>query len=91
MNSSILKRYVRIDRDPIGCVVAVKEGDDVKVGWSLCNKKDQFNKFMAEKIALGRAQHNADSVGSVPQRLQKEMYEAVEYMRNRAKRYWRLM
>lgn len=50
-------QYVRNKkRIPYGVVVAVKDGDQgYQIGFSLCNKKDRFNKKMALKIAIGRA------------------------------------
>lgn len=49
-------QYVRNKkRVPYGVLVAVKNSDGFTCGYSLCNKKDRFNKRMALKIALGRA------------------------------------
>ena len=38
--------------NPIGVAVAVSKED---IGWSLCNKRDKFNKQRALEIAVGRA------------------------------------
>lgn len=51
-------QYVRNKkRIPYGVLVAIKdvEGQGFTCGYSLCNKKDRFNKKMALKIAIGRA------------------------------------
>ena len=50
-------QYVRDRKNtPHGVIVALKAEDgSFRVGYSLCNKKDRFNKQMALKIAMGRA------------------------------------
>lgn len=37
---------------PVGVVVALGKED---IGWSLCNKRDRFNKQRALEIAVGRS------------------------------------
>jgi len=50
-------QYVRTRKNvPHGVLVAIKCEDGFRMGYSLCNKKDRFNKRMALKIALGRAE-----------------------------------
>lgn len=56
--------YVR-DKNhaPIGCVVTVaiiSDDPEVRLGWSLCHKEDQFTKKEAQRIAFLRA------VGGLP-------------------------
>jgi hypothetical protein len=49
-------QYIRYKNgNPRGVLVAVKIHSGFACGYSLCNKKDRFNKNMALKIALGRA------------------------------------
>lgn len=51
-------QYVRNKkRIPHGVLVAVKfdDGNGFRIGYSLCNKKDKFNKRTALNIAMGRA------------------------------------
>jgi hypothetical protein len=49
-------QYVRNKKNiPLGVLVAVKTPEGFRIGYSLCNKKDRFNKNMALKIAIGRA------------------------------------
>jgi hypothetical protein len=53
-------QYVRCRKNiPHGVLVAVKSEHGYRLGYSLCNKKDRFNKRMALKIAIGRADNNA--------------------------------
>ena len=48
----VLIQYIRNNHgQPRGCVVATGRN---QVGWSLCNKKDIFNKERALQIAMGR-------------------------------------
>jgi len=37
---------------PVGIVVAVGKG---KIGWSLCNKTDRWDKEVGKSLAIGRA------------------------------------
>jgi hypothetical protein len=54
-------QYVRNNKNiPQGVLVAIKSEDGFRIGYSLCNKKDRFNKRMALKIAIGRAEFSSD-------------------------------
>jgi len=54
-------QYVRNKKNvPHGVIVAIKSDDGFSIGYSLCNKKDRFNKRMALKIAIGRAELSSD-------------------------------
>lgn len=56
-------QYVRNNKKiPHGVVVAIKTENGFRIGYSLCNKKDRFNKRMALKIALGRAGNITDEL-----------------------------
>jgi len=54
-------QYVRNKKNiPRGVLVAIKSEDGFRIGYSLCNKKDRFNKRMALKIAIGRAEFSSE-------------------------------
>ena len=54
-------QYVRSRKNiPHGVLVAIKSEDGFRIGYSLCNKKDRFNKRMALKIAIGRAEFSSE-------------------------------
>ena len=55
-DSHILLKYVR-DRfnRRTGVIVALCVNGEIRLGWSKCNRRDEFNKKMGIKIALGRA------------------------------------
>lgn len=57
-----LIEYVRNEESqPIGVVIAEKVSDEsFNIGWSLCCKKDKFDKKMAFKIALGRLRRGSN-------------------------------
>ena len=57
--NSIVK-YIRKNKTPIGVMVAIKTADGFRFGYSLCNRKDKFNKEMALKIAFGRAESHEE-------------------------------
>jgi hypothetical protein len=52
----MLVKYIRDwnHHAPVGTIVAVKSGDEVKVGWAWASKKDQPNKKIGKEIALSR-------------------------------------
>jgi hypothetical protein len=88
----VLIKYVRDkSRKPIGMVVAVKqEKEPFTLGWSLCNKKDKWNRDIAKKIAIGRAYNisHRDEVFTyydVPESLHDEVHN----MNVRANRYFK--
>lgn len=67
-------QYVR-DRHniPRGVIIAIKTDDGYRLGYSLCNKNDQFSKYMALKIAIGRAEMNSDDISVLPRPIAKMM------------------
>jgi hypothetical protein len=57
--NSVIK-YIRKfkSKTPYGVLVATKNQEGgYNLGYSLCNKKDRFNKEMALKIAFGRTEN----------------------------------
>lgn len=76
--------YDRIkgQKTPIGCVVAENFGDTIRLGWSLCHKKDHFDKSIARELAAGRMLIGDEPV---PHTLQKN----VERMMSRASTYFK--
>lgn len=86
-------QYVRSKKNvPHGVVVAVKTSDGFRIGYSLCNKKDRFNKKMALKIALGRAEVSSSNVdvvgghGAIPHPVDK----VLPAFTNRCKKYYKV-
>lgn len=81
-------------KKPFGVIVATKDG----IGLSMCNPKDDFNKEMGKKIALGRISrgHKIDILSSKKVRLptgsRQEKRKVVEqtllYMKERATKYF---
>lgn len=58
---SKLVQYIRNEQNqPIGVVVALVVENEVRLGVSVCNKKDKFNKKLAVEIAVGRATVGCD-------------------------------
>ena len=53
---TVIKEYIRNKKnDPRGVAVAVKDGDQVFYGYSLCNPCDKSNQEFGLTIALKRA------------------------------------
>jgi hypothetical protein len=82
-------RYLRDKkRVPYGVLVATKNDGGYNIGYSLCNKYDRFEKKMALKIALGRADYNGSSIAngeSLPYAVSKAMPDFLE----RCKKYYK--
>lgn len=52
----MLIKYIRRGKNrKKGVLVAVPVDNKVKFGWSLCHRKDRFNKDFGKKIAIERA------------------------------------
>ncbi len=49
---SALVKYLRDGKTPIGAIACPSKG---KVGISICNPKDRFNRELARNLAIGRA------------------------------------
>lgn len=89
MNKAMIYEFVRIHRqvrknpdgtkrftkgDPIGAVVAVKVGEDIRFGWSQCATKhgDRFNKDEALSLAVDRTREIVD-IHKIPPRVRKQL------------------
>jgi hypothetical protein len=84
MNHTIIQ-YVRNKKGQrIGAIVATKSESGFNVGYSLCNKKDRFNKEMGLRIAFGRAEFEQISP-EIPREIAKMLPEFIE----RCKKYYR--
>lgn len=81
-------QYVRTRKNiPHGVLVAIKTEEGFRIGYSLCNKKDRFNKRMALKIAVGRAEMGMETVdGTVPHPVRK----MVPAFTSRCKKYYKV-
>ena len=80
-------QYVRCNKNiPHGVLVAVKCENGYRLGYSLCNKKDRFNKRMALKIALGRADNNAVVGEPTPHPVRK----MIPAFLDRCKKYYKV-
>jgi hypothetical protein len=82
--NSIVK-YIRKNKTPIGVMVAIKTADGFRFGYSLCNRKDKFNKEMALKIAFGRAESH-ENYEVVPHVIAKNHDEFID----RCNRYYKI-
>jgi hypothetical protein len=79
-------QYVRNKkRVPYGVLVAFKVGSGFICGYSLCNKNDRFNKKMALKIAIGRANTRSVIIEEAPHDIRKMLPAFFD----RCKRYYK--
>jgi len=77
----MLVKYIKNRKNQKIGVLVAKEKD--KVGWSLCHKKDIFDKEKALRIAIGRA--DVGSNKEIPNSVFIDYNEFVD----RAKRYYK--
>lgn len=81
----MLIEYIRAeDRQPIGCIVAI---DKNSIGISLLNPKDEFDRKLAKKIAIGRAELGI--LPFIPSRKEELVENALRRMADRAGRYFK--
>jgi len=84
-------QYVRNRKNiPHGVLVAIKTDEGFSIGYSLCNKKDRFNKRMALKIALGRAEWSGDPEERVPDPLPHPVRKIIPLFWERCKKYYKV-
>lgn len=86
--NNVLVQYVRGRKNQkVGVVVAIKPDvtkDEVCVGWSLCNAKDEFDAVRGLEIAIGRAE-NGGGTSFIPHSVVDEFLG----MANRAEKYFK--
>ena len=73
-------------RVPYGVLVAVKSEHGFAYGYSLCNKKDRFNKRMALEIAIGRAKFASSENADAP----RDILKSIPAFFDRCKRYYKV-
>jgi len=69
----------------VGVLIGMKNQDSITVGWSLCNKKDQFNKDMALHIARERAMFGIGKSVNTPHLVNKQ----IDFFIDRCERYFK--
>lgn len=73
----MLKQYVRDKNyNPIGVMLAELKNGEVSWGYSLCHKKDTYNKAKGEMIAINRL--NAETIAPVPKRMEEQWNKFAE-------------
>lgn len=91
MKETILKQYIRdkYTNHPHGVAVAVRNGDTVEYGFSLCNKSaDKWDKDIGTKIAIARSQATSYQLPKVSERANLVL-DAYEQLQERAIRYFK--
>lgn len=75
-----------IGGNPVGIIVAI---DRNQIGWSLCNKKDQFNKHMGRKIAVNRADFYGTNKTLLLKEVPDSIKEEIIKMYDRSEKYYK--
>ena len=77
-SSEFKHSYIYDDHGKVGVVVVTNNGD---VGWSICNKKDNFCKSKGKMIAFNRAiAGKGNSLYSVPVEYRGQVREKISYL-----------
>ena len=77
-------QYIRTkDRQKIGVLIACQIDGKIRFGWSLCCKKDKFDKYRGIEIAYGRASRTCYL--TIPPSI---MYSFINFI-SRCKRYYK--
>lgn len=85
MAEAFLKKFIRNKhREKIGVIVGQKTyNGDISIGWSLCNRKDTFDKAVGDQIAIGRMLKGSDT--PLPHAVMAE----VDHLRKRCQAYFK--
>jgi hypothetical protein len=80
----MLKQYVRDKRgNPIGIMLSnLNEKGELNTGYSVCHKRDNYNKKKGMMIATARL--NNETMQEPPMRIEKEWNDFID----RSHRYW---
>ena len=85
----VIKEYIRDEaKNPVGVVVAVRDGNKISYGYSLCSPLDHFDKRLGQTIAVQRA---SQSYYALPNVYVREVKVIAAFLRlsNRAVRYFK--
>jgi hypothetical protein len=88
---TIIKTYIRDEKtnQPHGIAVAIKNGNKVDYGFSLCNLQlDNWNKKLGTEIAIARASAPQYQLPGVKEREQKVL-DAYNRLEKRAIKYFK--
>ena len=86
-NGKLIVQYHRKKNQPRGVVVAFKDNNEVRVGWSLCRKCDKFDRHMGIHFAANRAESifSQDRLDEIPHSLRQEVGLIVDKAKRRFK------
>jgi len=89
MRQTALMEYIRNEyNNPYGVCVAVRVGDEIKYGYSLCNEKaDQYDKKLGIQIATNRAM--SDHILPESRERKSLIWESYVSLQNRAVKYFK--
>lgn len=81
--------YIRDDqRTPYGVVVAIKDGGEIRYGFSMCNPKDKWDKHRGIKIARSRALSH-DFLLPISKKKQFAITSSLYKLKERAIKYFK--
>ena len=85
----MLVKYIKNDLgEYLGCIVAIKKDNQIRLGWSQRNKKDKFEKSRARAIATARAE--LGGTNARPTEKLRLLFEGeINSMAARASRYFK--
>ena len=81
------RAYLReVGGDPIGVIVSTERG---RVGWSLCNHKDHFDKVRGKVIAQNRADHYGNDRDQLLVNCPDSIRQEIIKMYDRSEKYFK--
>ena len=86
-------QYVRNKNNNLqGVIIALKSKNGFNIGYSLCNNKDKFDKNMAFKIAIGRAELDSCwwQLCSMKKNIPYKIKKMIPSFADRCKKYYKL-
>lgn len=94
-DTKMIKQYITRGKknNKQGLLVAYSVADDVHIGYSLCSKKDEFDKAFAHIISIDRAiVWNKKVEITIPHSIRKEFYKFIgkcsRYFKNKNLPVW---
>jgi len=85
MPDNILKKWIKTKKGCKGLVIGTVVNDEIRVGWSLCHRVDNFDRDLAKTLAVGRVFTDTKLPLSKPDSIASE----IDHMKDRCVRYFK--
>ena len=91
-NPNEFRMYLRDkNKRPYGVLIARKESDAIVIGWSQCNKRDEWSRERGIEIARARAiKHYCDEVDRFNELASQQVKEAIPRFVSKIVKYYHI-